>query len=245
MASTRPNRIEENFKDDGSRNGYRTPKPRFRSNTSPKHRELVEQDTCTDPFSRLKIEDGILDDRNIHQLSQEWTFWYLKPPIGSKSNASNYESLLKHIGGFNTIESFWAIYLSLKRPEELIQTGTTDYSIFKKGIRPVWEDKQNSDGGKLTLRLKKGGLISLRFWELSVLKLIGSDMDQDILDEINGIMFSIRHYEDIVSIWTKNAKDSNVIERLREVMRITYSLSSTVNLEYKAHHSTRDTKAYE
>ena len=104
-----------------------------------------------------------------HPLPKAWTFWYLKPPTGSKSNFTNYESLLKKLGDVDTVEDFWALYLSLKRPSELQQQpGTTDYSVFMKGVDPTWEDENNSDGGKLMLRLKKHNDIPVRYYETVV-----------------------------------------------------------------------------
>jgi hypothetical protein len=38
-----------------------------------------------------------------YALAHEWSFWYLKPPVGSRGNITNYETLLKHIGTFSTV----------------------------------------------------------------------------------------------------------------------------------------------
>lgn len=110
---------------------------------------------------------GDIQECKDKTLCRSWTLWYLRPPVGCKSNQENFESLLKDIGTFSTVQEFWAIYLSLKRVTDLAE-GTTDYSLFTSDIRPVWEDPSNADGGKLVLRLKKGGTISERFWELLV-----------------------------------------------------------------------------
>jgi len=52
------------------------------------------------------------------------------------------------------VEDFFTIYKHLKRPSTLPLV--SDYHIFKKGIRPVWEDEENKKGGKWIVRLKKG-----------------------------------------------------------------------------------------
>jgi len=44
--------------------------------------------------------------------------------------------------------------------------------MFKKGIKPVWEDSANCKGGKWILRLKKG--LSSRIWENLLLAMIGT-----------------------------------------------------------------------
>ena len=40
---------------------------------------------------------------------------------------------------------------------------TSDYHLFKKGIKPMWEDDANRWGGKWIVRLKKG--LASRYWE--------------------------------------------------------------------------------
>lgn len=214
-------------------------------NISEEDHDLIAQKSneeleASHPYQSDENEDFdyILQDLGSapHLLSHEWTFWYLKPPTGSKSNQLNYESLLKQIGTFNTVEDFWSIYLRLKRPDELTNQGTTDYSMFQSNIRPVWEDPNNADGGKLMIRIKKGGIVSARLWETLLLLLIGDELSPLLSNEICGIVFSIRSYEDIISIWTRHSHDMNVIQELREILRKTFQLNASNPLEYKPHH---------
>ena len=44
------------------------------------------------------------------------------------------------------IEDFWHMYNNLYSVSEIISN--TDYLLFKKGIRPEWEDPENKHGGK-------------------------------------------------------------------------------------------------
>lgn len=53
------------------------------------------------------------------------------------------------------------MYSHLKRPHEL--PNVSDYHLFKQGVRPVWEDSININGGKWIVRLKKG--LASRYWE--------------------------------------------------------------------------------
>jgi translation initiation factor 4E len=47
------------------------------------------------------------------------------------------------------------------RPHDL--PNTSDYHIFKDGIKPMWEDDANRWGGKWLVRLKKG--LATKYWE--------------------------------------------------------------------------------
>ena len=55
---------------------------------------------------------------------------------------------LQLIGSFATCEKFWQIYCHLVRPGDL--TSHSDFHLFKKGIKPLWEDEANRYGGKYT-----------------------------------------------------------------------------------------------
>ncbi|KAG8084428.1 hypothetical protein GUJ93_ZPchr0010g9493 [Zizania palustris] len=72
-----------------------------------------------------------------------------------------YEDNIKKIIDFSTVESFWVCYCHLARPSSL--PSPTDLHLFKEGIRPLWEDPANRNGGKWIIRFKKA--VSGRFWE--------------------------------------------------------------------------------
>uniref|UniRef100_A0A2N9FBW2 mRNA cap-binding protein n=1 Tax=Fagus sylvatica TaxID=28930 RepID=A0A2N9FBW2_FAGSY len=59
------------------------------------------------------------------------------------------------------VEGFWVCYCHLARPSSL--PSPTDLHLFKDGIRPLWEDSANFNGGKWIIRFKK--IVSGRFWE--------------------------------------------------------------------------------
>jgi translation initiation factor 4E len=71
------------------------------------------------------------------------------------------------------VEHFWRIYNHMQRPNEF--KTTTDFHLFKNGIKPTWEDPQNERGGKWMVRLKKG--LASRYWEEVVLAIIGEQFD--------------------------------------------------------------------
>ncbi len=104
-----------------------------------------------------------------------------------------------------TVEEFFAVYQHLKRPSTLPLV--SDYHIFKKGIRPVWEDEDNKYGGKWTVKLKKG--VSDRYWEDLLLAIIG-DQFSETTENICGAVLSVRNGEDLLSIWTRVEDAKNV-----------------------------------
>ncbi|CAG8565109.1 10271_t:CDS:2 [Acaulospora morrowiae] len=152
----------------------------------------------------------------IHPLHFTWVFWFMHRIPGSK--IQNYESSMKKIAAFSSvsdsshdIEDFWAVYSHLRRPHEL--PNISDYHLFKQGIRPVWEDVTNINGGKWIVRLKKG--LASRYWESLVMAVIGDQFD--VGTEICGAVLSIRSSEDILSLWNQSSHEGRINLKIRLV----------------------------
>ncbi|KAI7822922.1 translation initiation factor eIF 4e-like domain-containing protein [Gamsiella multidivaricata] len=163
----------------------------------------------------------------IHPLQFNWVFWFMHRAPGSK--ILNYESSMKRIAGFGSVEAFWGIYSHLRRPHELPHV--SDYHLFKKGVRPVWEDPVNINGGKWIVRLKKG--LASRYWENLVMAVIGDQFD--VGEEICGIVLSIRGAEDILSIWNQSADEGRINLKIRDTMKRVLNLPADTIMEYKSH----------
>lgn len=129
-----------------------------------------------------------------HALKATWVIWY-RPPT---PKYSDYEKSTIPLASIHSVESFWSVYSHLKRPS-LLPT-VSDYHIFKKGIRPVWEDEANKKGGKWIVRLKKG--VADRYWEDLLLAMVG-DQFAEAGDEVCGAVLSVRSGEDVLSVWTR------------------------------------------
>lgn len=86
-----------------------------------------------------------------HILPGSWTVWFLYRGPGVK--ISNYLLATKQVGDFSTVEEFWHVYLHLKRVNEL--PFTSEFQIFRQGVKPLWEDPVNVNGGKWVVRFKR------------------------------------------------------------------------------------------
>ena len=109
------------------------------------------------------------------------------------------------------MEELWTIYCHLKRAEEL--PIISDYHLFPQSIKPMWEDENNVNGGKLMIRLRKG--LSSRIWENLILYVTGGQ-DSNEESDICGIVVSIRYHEDIVSVWNRDSSPE-AVSKLRQV----------------------------
>lgn len=201
---------------------------------------------------------GYMDIKRQYLCS--WVIWFQHRAPGSKT--SNYESGIKRISSFSSVESFWSLFTHLHPPSLL--TPTTDYLLFHSAVkRPVWEDPVNERGGKWIVRLKKG--VADRVWEEIVLAVIGdqfmpergnsnSNADGNASngsseekgaddwwspDEICGCTISVRSNEDILAVWHKNGADEAVRLRIRDTIRRILHLNPATVLEYKSNNGGR------
>lgn len=148
------------------------------------------------PLSESKISGPSVAPQ-VHLLKDSWSFWY-RPPISKAHGYIEYENTLHGIATVRTAEDFWEIYSHLRRPSAL--PVVSDYHLFKKDIRPIWEDEVNRKGGKWVVRMKKG--VADRYWEDLLLSLVG-DQFGDANEDVCGAVLSMRNGEDILSIWTR------------------------------------------
>ncbi|ROV92608.1 hypothetical protein VPNG_09868 [Cytospora leucostoma] len=167
------------------------------------------------------------DQSANHLLRNSWCFWY-RPSIPKNIGYIPYEDTVHGIAAVSTAEEFWAVYRHLKRPSALPLV--SDYHLFKKGVRPIWEDEENRKGGKWVVRLKKG--VADRYWEDLMLALVG-DQFGDAGDEVCGAVMSVRNGEDILSIWC--ARDGGRVLKIRETFKRVLNFPPDTKIEWKVH----------
>jgi len=90
-----------------------------------------------------------------HFLETEWVLWeHRAPDKSSKSYEDNMEKLVE----FATVEDFWNAWNHIPPPSGIFYDGKTkkrfsnriveSFSLFKKGIKPEWEDPANRAGAE-------------------------------------------------------------------------------------------------
>lgn len=98
-----------------------------------------------------------------------------------------------------------SLYNHIKPASELRQG--SDYSMFKQGIRPMWEDDANKHGGRwlMTLDKKQRSSDLDHFWLEILLCMIGEAFNGHS-DEICGAVVNVRTKGDKLGIWTADYK---------------------------------------
>ncbi|KAG8532972.1 uncharacterized protein KY384_001754 [Bacidia gigantensis] len=141
------------------------------------------------------------DNFNVkHPLMNEWTLWFTKPPSGK---GDNWNDLLKEVVTFDSVEEFWGIYNNITPTSELALK--SDYHLFKRGVRPEWEDPQNKHGGKWAYQFKDKRSAPIdELWLHVMLSAIGETLEKDETDgEVMGVVVNVRKGFYRIGLWTK------------------------------------------
>ncbi|PGH28045.1 hypothetical protein AJ80_00300 [Polytolypa hystricis UAMH7299] len=134
-----------------------------------------------------------------HPLMHEWTLWFTKPPTGK---GDNWNELLKEVVTFSSVEEFWGIYNNITPTSELGLKA--DYHLFKKGVRPEWEDQQNKHGGKWSYQYRDKRNVPIdELWLHAQLAAIGETLEADGDNEVMGVVVNVRKAFYRIGLWTR------------------------------------------
>ena len=169
------------------------------------------------------------------KLSNKYVFYFrvseeiLKNQFPKQAiDTSEYESQVKKIAEFDTIEDFWAIYQHIKKPDNCKQG--IEIQMFKDNIKPMWEDEFNKNGGKLSIKLNKG--YTTIIWEELILGIIGNILPKEISEGINGIVFSSKKESNILQIWFRRY-NKNYTTELEQCIRDLIQIPNEVPIDIK------------
>ena len=169
------------------------------------------------------------DTPETTKLLQPFTFWFTFFKKSKDKQLEEFEDNLKQISTFTAAEEFWGIYQHMKRPDALPRG--CEFFLFKKGIKPLWEDMANVGGGRFYLSMKKSGVTN-KLWEDLQISMIMLGLDE--LTEINGVVMNVRTSEVIMSVWTKALTDEKKDE-IKMWLKDALDLPNEQVINYKQH----------
>ncbi|CAI6353598.1 unnamed protein product [Macrosiphum euphorbiae] len=173
-----------------------------------------------------------LDDK--HYLANKWTLWFYE------KKSKIWVEDIHEVSSFETVEDFWCLFNHIKPPSQL--SWHSQYSYFKNGIKPNWDDEKNKAGGRWLLQLpplKKCTLVD-EYWKQIVMSLIGEVYESS---EVNGAIVNVASIGTKISVWTSNASKNNrnnlmaIGKKIKEVLG-----AQRINLFYEAHTDTANKK---
>lgn len=161
------------------------------------------------------------------KLFQTFKFWFTFFKKREKQ-VDEFEENLKEIGLISTAEEFWGIYQHMKRPSNLHRG--CEFFLFKKDIKPMWEDPANHDGGRFIISFKKTPANN-KIWEDVLISFIMVDNHSD---HINGVVLNVKNQEVHISVWTKNL-NPELQDKTLQWIKSSIESSVEISIEYKKH----------
>lgn len=153
---------------------------------------------------------------------------------------SDYEANLTLIGEFSTVESFCRYFNWLKPPSKLDKNA--NYHLFKRGIKPMWEDPANANGGKWVLTMKNSPDLLDRCWFDLCMALVGEQIESGNSSgeegEICGAVVSLRSKVDRIQVWVRSKENAgrlnDIGKRIVEVLGISEADGVGVDFQYNS-----------
>lgn len=196
--------------------------------------EIISE-TEEDVSSRPETPDNLEGDPEAlikHPLQNSWTLWFFK-----NDKNRNWEDNQRSIITFNTVEDFWALYNHIELASKL--NAGCDYSLFKEGVKPMWEDERNRKGGRWVINLNKSQRAQSldKIWLEVMLCLIGEAFD-DHSKFVNGAVVSVRTKGDKIGMWLGDANVGESIINVGKRTKERLNIENQVTLGFEAHQDT-------
>jgi len=170
-----------------------------------------------------------------HPLQNSWTLWFFKPDKVDRNK--KWEDCQRSIITFNTVEDFWALYNHIEQASKL--NAGCDYSLFKEGVKPMWEDDRNRRGGRWVINLNKSQRSTSldNFWLEVMLCLIGEAFDEHS-KYVNGAVVSIRAKGDKIGMWLGDSNAGESILTVGKKFKERLNIDPQTTLGFEAHQDT-------
>lgn len=113
----------------------------------------------------------------------------------------------------NTAQSFWQVFNNTPFTTLALRDS---YRLFKKNVKPIWEDPRNSRGGAWIFRVPKSQ--SFEFWKEIQMMAIGETLQEVVEkgDDICGVSISVRFNSHLIMVWNRDGDNLRSIEKVRE-----------------------------
>ncbi|KAF9940649.1 hypothetical protein BGZ67_007144 [Mortierella alpina] len=168
-----------------------------------------------------------------HPLQHPWTLFYDITTGYSRQSSSlnNYENGLRDLGTFTTVELFARYFNWIEKPHRM--ENSANYHLFKDGIKPMWEDPANANGGRwiITLLSKNTELLD-RCWMELAYALVGEQLD--VGDDVCGAVLSRRTKADRLAVWVRDSENVDAINGIgKRLIRILDLAKEKITMEFQ------------
>jgi len=170
--------------------------------------------------------------RPHHYLRSSWTFW-----LYSSNPAKSWEQNQAKLATVGTVEDFWLVFNRIWPASEL--PPGYDFSVFRAGVFPDWEDFQNMAGGRWVFHgssKDKSGLDTA--WLEILMFLIGEHAGEEA-SLLNGGVVNMRRKEHRISLWLKEARSMEKVVSIGRMMKAKLGGVENASLQFCLHQEDR------
>jgi hypothetical protein len=145
-----------------------------------------------------------MDQAEEHFLNDTWSL-YFHDPNDTDWGRSSFRKIIDVF----TIEEFWKIHALIQGRLHLGM-----FFLMREGIFPLWEEKENKQGGYISLKILKSNVPDV--WEKLSASLLSESMlkkeHSHLWNQINGISISPKKSFCIFKVWlrSKDVKDGHL-----------------------------------
>jgi len=164
-----------------------------------------------------------------HPLQNSWTLWFFKNDKGR-----SWEENQKPIITISSVEDFWSLYNHVVVASRL--PPGSDYSLFKEGISPDWEDPRNKAGGRWIINMDKrrrAEYLDMSWLEI-MFYLIGEQADQHA-HQVNGAVVNVRAKGDKLGVWLADASQPDSVVRIGKMIKERLGTDPVQTIGFTAH----------
>ena len=130
----------------------------------------------------------------LHPLSSKWCLWVMSQH--GKMNKDHWQANQTKAVEVSTVEDFWRMYNHIHPPSKI---ASADYSLFRQGITPAWEDKICQKGGRWVAKSDKTKGVD-EAWLHLLLSMIGEQFNS-VSNTVCGAVVSTRRSGVKLAIW--------------------------------------------
>lgn len=167
-------------------------------------------------------------------LVHNWNFWHDRQDRSGSSNGptspqsavsgnstNNYEDRLVRLAEVNDIRSFWNLFNNF---DTTLLPLRDSVHLFKRGVKPIWEDPRNAQGGAWTFRVPK--IAAPEFWKEVCMMAIGEQLQaaveeegrETFRDDICGVSLGVRFGSMLVQVWNRDGAHEAGVQRILETI---------------------------
>lgn len=190
----------------------------------------IQLDEIADKMDSVKLVENSDPEKIIkHPLQNAWTLWFFK-----NDKSRSWEENQRPIITVTTVEDFWSLYNHIEVASRL--PAGCDYSLFKEGIFPDWEDARNAPGGRWMINVDKRQRSQCldTYWLEILFFLIGEHADQHA-HQVNGAVVNVRGKGDKLAIWLADASQPDSITRIGKMIKERLEIDPDQTIGFNIH----------